>query len=160
MARTPITVEEARQLVLSSILPLGSERLEIGAALHRVLAEEVVATGDVPPFACSAMDGYAVKAGPVGQRLVVTGESRAGAPGTQPLRDGQAIRISTGAAIPGGADAVIRQEDIRDESGGVIETLAPTTLGENMRGPGEDVRAGAVVLRSGSVLGASELGAA
>ena len=159
MASAPITIEEARRSVLSHVHGLGSERIPIDAALGRVLAGAVTAGGDVPPFACSAMDGYAVKAGTSGRALRVVGEARAGSPTTRTLGDGEAIRISTGAAVPEGAEGVIRQEDARQLEGEIL-TDAPTRPGENIRAAGEDMRAGAVVLEAGTVLGAAELGAA
>ena len=66
--------------MLEHVEPLDHEQVEVGDALDRVLAEEVRAAGDVPPFPCSAMDGYAIKAGPAGRTLNVIGESRAGTP--------------------------------------------------------------------------------
>ena len=107
-----IAIDQALEYVLGQTRALPAETVEIDAALHRVLAADVRAVGDVPPFPCSAMDGYALLAGPSGRRLRVVGESRAGAPSGRALADGQAIRVSTGAAIPPGAEAVIPQEDV------------------------------------------------
>lgn len=104
------------------------------------------------------MDGYAVKSGPAGRALTVVGESRAGAPTDHHLDPGQAIRISTGAAVPGGAEAVIPQENVR-QNGSEIETLADVADGANIRGPGEDMRAGASIVPAGTWLGPAELGA-
>ena len=112
MPDTRITIAEARARVLAATFRLGEERVGIDEALDRVLARDVRAAGDVPPFPCSAMDGYAVKAGPAERTLTVVGESQAGAPSARRVGDGEAIRISTGAAIPDGAEAVIRQEDV------------------------------------------------
>src|ERR1700722_11693262 len=123
MSTTLITVTQARECVLRSISPLGAERVEIDDALGRVLASDVRATGDVPPFPCSAMDGYAVLAGPSGRELAVVGESRAGTPTLHPVSEGEAIRISTGAAVPAGATAVIPQENVT-RHGERIETTA------------------------------------
>src|ERR1700759_978228 len=104
-----ITVAQARALVLSAVTPLPPEDVPVEAGLDRVLDADVRGGGGVPPFACSAMDGYAIIAGPAGRRLTLVGESRAGTPTTAPVGDGQAIRISTGAAPPPGATAVIPQ---------------------------------------------------
>ena len=157
---TPLlTIAEARELVLGAVEPLGAETVEVGDAVDRVLAVDLEAAGDVPPFPCSAMDGYAVLPGPAERRLSVVGESRAGTPTLQPLGEGQAIRISTGAAIPAGATAVIPQENV-DAGEGEIVTRASVHEGDNVRDRGEDMRAGTGVLRSGSVLGPAELGAA
>jgi molybdopterin molybdotransferase len=159
MPRPLISIADARALVLEHVRPLGHERIDVADALDRVLAEDVSAIGDVPPFACSAMDGYAIGDGPADRTLTVVGESRAGAPGDRALRAGEAIRISTGAAVPAGATAVIRQEDVdRDER--TITTREPVAPGENVRHPGEDMRAGTRVLPSGTTLRAGELGAA
>jgi molybdopterin molybdotransferase len=154
-----IAVARARELVLEAVVPLEAETIGIADGRDRVLAEDLQAAGDVPPFPCSAMDGYAVLPGPAGRRLILAGESRAGTPSTDPLRDGQAFRISTGAAIPAGATAVIPQENVEAGEGEIV-TRAPVREGDNVRGRGEDMCAGATVLRAGTVLGAAELGAA
>jgi molybdopterin molybdotransferase len=159
MAGDLITVQEARDLVLARVERLSSETTPLEAALDRVLAEDVRAVSDVPPFACSAMDGYAVTAGESGRVLEVVGESRAGAPTDLRLENGQAIRISTGAAVPTGATAVIPQEDVSLENG-QVRLGVPIGKGENVRGPGEDMAAATLVLRAGARLGPIELGAA
>ncbi len=153
-----ISIARARQLILEQVRPLGLERIDVADALDRVLAEDVSAIGDVPPFACSAMDGYAIKEGAAGRTLTVVGESRAGAPGDRELEHGEAIRISTGAAVPAGATAVIRQEDV-DLGERTITTREPVAPGENVRRPGEDMGAGTKVLAAGASLRAGELGA-
>jgi molybdopterin molybdotransferase len=153
------TVDEARRTVLSAVRPLGSESVPIDHALGRVLAGDVTAAGDVPPFPNSAMDGFALLAGPAGRTLAVVDESRAGSPAQRGLGEGEAIRISTGAVVPAGADAVIRVEDTA-ESDGHVEVRADVAVGANLRQPGEDVRAGDRVLTAGTPLGAAELGVA
>ena len=92
--------------------------------------------------------------------MTVIGESRAGTPATGALTDGTAIRISTGAAIPDGATAVIPQENVEAGDDGTIRTDAAVTPGEHVRNAGEDMRSGATVLTTGTTLGAAELGAA
>ena len=156
-----ISIERARELVLAHTRPRGPQRVDVDDALDRVLAQDVQATGDVPPFACSAMDGFAIIDGPGGRTLRVAGESRAGTPSDRTLQDGEAIRISTGAAVPAGATAVIRQEDTDTNATGtevtVHERVEP---GQNIRHPGEDMRAGTQVLSAGTIMRAAELGAA
>jgi molybdopterin molybdotransferase len=159
MSTPLITIAEARDRVLRATQRLESESVAVEEALDRVLVEDVHAAGDVPPFPCSAMDGYAVRAGAAGRTLTVIGESRAGSPTATEAGDGQAIRISTGAAVPPGATAVIRQEDVT-VSDGQITTQADVAPGNNIRDAGEDMRAGTTVLGAGTPLGASELGAA
>jgi molybdopterin molybdotransferase len=154
-----LSIAEARRRVLDAITPLGTERVPVADALDRVLAQDVVATTDVPPFPSSAMDGYAVAAGPAARELRLAGESRAGAPAEARLEAGEAIRISTGAAIPGGATAVIRQEDTAERDGTVALSAAVET-GQNIRPAGEVLLAGSTVLGAGTRLGAAELGAA
>src|SRR5919198_5543639 len=107
-----LTIDEARARVLGAVTALDAEELPIAEALDRVLAEDVVAAHDVPGFANSAMDGFAVRSGPAGGTLRIVGESRAGAPATAAVGDGEAIRISTGAALPEGADAVLQIERV------------------------------------------------
>jgi molybdopterin molybdotransferase len=154
-----LTIAEAQHRVLSAATRLPLEEMEIEHALDRVLARDVLAAGPVPSFRSSAMDGYAVRAGASGRTLSVTGESRAGSPFSGGCQDGEAIRISTGAAVPSGADAVIRQEDVEPD-GALLRTRADVAPGTNIRATGEDMEAGTVVLPAGAVLRAGELGAA
>jgi molybdopterin molybdotransferase len=159
MAAELITVQQARARVLAAVRPLPLQSVDVSDALDRVLARDLRAAGDVPPFPCSGMDGFAVGAGPADRTLMVVGESRAGRPAERSLGDAEAIRISTGAAIPAGADAVIRQEDT-EADGGTIRTRAEVVPGENVRFAGEDLRAAETVLARGRRLGIAELGAA
>jgi molybdopterin molybdotransferase len=159
MSKSLITIEQARARVLSAVTPLGTESVEIGHALGRVLAKDLRAQGDVPPFPSSAMDGYAVMAGGGGRTLRIVGESRAGGPARCALGEGEAIRISTGGAVPVGATAVIPQEVV-SRDGEMIVTEAAIEANENLRQPGEDMRAGATILTAGTRLGAVEIGAA
>jgi molybdopterin molybdotransferase len=159
MSEQLLSVARAREIVLAQVAPLPTESLPVELALDRVLAADVIALGDVPPFACSAMDGFAIHAGPADRTLAVVGESRAGSPSDRTLSSGEAIRISTGAAVPGGADAVIRQEDV-DASQAEVRLHAATSPGQNVRPAGEDIRAGETVLRRGTALGVPELGVA
>jgi molybdopterin molybdotransferase len=165
VAQPLITIDDARERILAATELLVPERVEIDEALDRVLARDVHAAGNVPPFPCSAMDGYAVIAAAAGQILRVIGESRAGSPAGAHVRDGEAIRISTGAAVPAGATAVIRQEDVREHQGPAgqpdhITTLATVAPGENVRAAGEAMRTGTLILRRGVALGPGELAAA
>ena len=155
---TLIAIDEALRRVLEAVRPLAAEPVAIDAAVGRVTAQDVRAAGDVPPFPCSAMDGYAVLAGAAGRRLTVVSESRAGAPSQRRLADDEAIRVSTGAAIPAGATAVIRQEEVRSD-GDVIETETAAAEADHIRAAGEDMRAGTIVVAAGTTLGPIEVGA-
>ena len=136
--------------------PLGSEDVALDAAAGRVLAEEVASELEVPPFDSSAMDGYATAAGPAAE-LPVIGEARAGHPFERVVEPGVAVRISTGAPVPAGADAVVPVERTEQAGDGRVR-LPDSAPGENIRRAGEDVRAGEVVLRSGVTIGPAEVG--
>jgi molybdopterin molybdotransferase len=164
MAMKLIEVEEARRSVLERAASLASEQVALADALGRVLAEEVRSTAAVPPFDSSAMDGFALRHGDVRaadeQRPVtlrVVGESRAGHPALGILEGGEAIAISTGAAMPAGADAVVAVEQTRLHDGHV-EILAEAAVHANVRFAGEDIGAGVPALALGCTLGAAELG--
>jgi molybdopterin molybdotransferase len=159
-----ISIDEARSRVLDAVHPLEPEDVPLDAALGRVLAQAVTSAIPVPPFDSSAMDGYAVAAGPAAE-LEVVGESRAGHPAAVAVRGGTAVRISTGAAVPDGADAVVPVERTQpaepaDATHDGLVRVPAMAAGENVRYAGEDVRAGDVVLRAGTVLGPAELGVA
>lgn len=167
MPREPISVEEARARVLARAGALPAEAVALAgaegarAALGRVLAEDVSSSEDLPPFDSSAMDGYAVGAELAGE-LVVVGESRAGTPWGDRLDEGTAVAISTGAQIPPGALAVVPIERVEAADGagpgGATRIRVPRLEpGANIRRAGEDVRAGDVVLRAGTELGAAEV---
>src|SRR5436190_269877 len=135
-----LSIDEARALVLEAVRPLGDEELAVAGALDRVLAEDVAAAHDVPPFANSAMDGFAVRSSPdESRRLRIVGESRAGTPAAVPVGADEAIRISTGATLPAQADAVVPVERTH-ESGGEVVVDGVAAPGDNVRGAGEDLR--------------------
>ena len=154
-----LSIEDARAAVLAEASPLGAEDVPVAEAAGRVLAQDVSAAGDVPPFDNSAMDGFAVAAGPAGRRLQVTGESRAGAPATAPPADGEALRVSTGAVLPPGTEAIVPVEEVTEEDGHVV-LAADAVLARHVRRAGEDMRAGSTVLEAGTRLGAAEIGVA
>lgn len=154
-----LSIDEARAVVLGAVAPLADEEVALDRATQRVLAEDVVAAGDVPPFTNSAMDGFAVHPASAGTVLRVTGESRAGAPSPVALDVGEAIRIATGAMVPEGATSVVPMERV-EEGEGEMRLTSDVAQGANIRGPGEDVRAGQTVLHRGTRLGAAEVGVA
>ena len=154
-----LSIAEARAIVAAQVRPLGTQDVPVAGALGRVLAEDVVAAHDVPPFPNSAMDGYAVRSGPKDRTLTVVGDSRAGAPAQEEVTDATAIRISTGAMVPAGADAVL-QVELVSLDGDTVTLNDDVEPGRNLRAPGEDMRKDAVVLRKGTRLGGVELGVA
>ena len=159
-----IEIEEARRLVLERVTPLDAEKVALRDALGRVLAEDVESADAVPGFDNSAMDGYAVRAADTGGasadapvELRLADESRAGSPAVATLAEGEAIAISTGAAVPEGADSVVRVEDTASNDSRV-EIKVEVEAGRNVRRAGEDIEPGETVLRSGTPIGAAELG--
>jgi molybdopterin molybdotransferase len=151
-----IDIAAARAIVLDAVRPLAPERVALADALGRVLAEDVAAEEDMPPFDSSALDGYVV-GDTAGGDLPVVGESRAGAPAREALGPGQAMRISTGAAVPAGGVAVVGVERAQATDGRVV--VPPLSEGAAIRRAGEDVAAGQHVLSAGDDLGPAELGA-
>jgi molybdopterin molybdotransferase len=152
-----LTIDDALALVLAHARPLTSEAVAVSDAAGRVVAEPPLATVDLPPFDSSAMDGYAVRAGDTPGTLEVVGESAAGAPATRRLAAGEAIRVSTGAVVPDGADAVVPVERTSSGDGSVrVERVAP---GENVRPRGGDARSGDPVVVGGTVVGPVQIGA-
>jgi molybdopterin molybdotransferase len=156
-----IGIEEARRRVLAQVVALPGQAVPLDEALDRVLASDAAAPHDVPGFDNSAMDGFALRAQDTSAApvvLTVVGESRAGHPAGVEVGAGEAVRISTGAMLPAGADAVVRVEDTRRERDHEVEIEAAVSAGTDVRRSGEDVRAGAVVITRGTRLGPAELG--
>jgi molybdopterin molybdotransferase len=140
----------------------GSEWVPLLAADGRILAEDVIALVDLPPFDNSAVDGYAVRFDDLTDRsqMPVIGRLAAGAPATDPLPPGTARRIFTGAALPPGADTVFMQEDVRVDEQGCVHFPAGLRRGANTRPHGEDVARGACALPRGRRLRPQDLGLA
>jgi molybdopterin molybdotransferase len=150
--------EEARSIILDHVAPLGAERVALLDAVGRVLAEDLTSPSDLPAWDNSAMDGYAVRAADAaaGASLPLTAYVPAGAPGAAPLAPGSAAKILTGAPLPAGADTVVPFEQA-EEQGGTVRATGPVRAGANVRRRGEDLRAGELALRAGTVLGAAEV---
>jgi molybdopterin molybdotransferase len=130
-----ISIDEAQGRVLDAVRPLATEDVPLGEALGRVLAEDLESAIDVPPFDSSAMDGYAVVAGPAAE-LEVVDESRAGWPAKAAVEPGKAIRISTGGVLPDGATAVVpleRSEVLGREAGAAERSRAEAGAPERSR---------------------------
>ncbi|HET6506614.1 MAG TPA: gephyrin-like molybdotransferase Glp [Baekduia sp.] len=153
------SVDEARSALLAAVRPLAPVNLPVADVLGLVLAEEVTAAHDVPAFANSAMDGFATRGGRAGERLRVVGESRAGTPFDGTVEPGQAVRISTGAALPDGADGVLQLERVQDD-GDTVTLGDDVPAGRNVRAAGDDLKGGSRVLRAGTRVGPAELGVA
>lgn len=154
-----LSIEAARAEVASRCAPLATEPVSIEDAAGRVLAADLVAAADVPDFDNSAMDGFAVRSDASSGQLWIVDESRAGRPASRTLAAGEAIRISTGAAMPAGADAVAPVEQAQ-ESGDRVTLTTTVVPGQHVRRAGENLRAGSVVLSAGTILGAGALSVA
>ncbi|MDQ3980623.1 MAG: molybdopterin molybdotransferase MoeA, partial [Actinomycetota bacterium] len=155
-------VEEVRAAILATCAPLPAVEVPLSAAAGLVAAGSLPAPFDVPPFANTAMDGYAVRAADTANppaRLAVVGVLPAGGTPDTPVGTGQAVRIMTGAPIPPGADAVVMVERTQPLDGGasvLIEIEA--TPGMSIREAGSDVRAGTEVVPAGTPLSAGHIG--
>ncbi|HUW60100.1 MAG TPA: gephyrin-like molybdotransferase Glp [Candidatus Bathyarchaeia archaeon] len=146
-----ISFEEAYRIVMESARLLGSEHVSLPESLHRVLAEDVASDMDMPPFNKSAMDGYACRRHDLPRPLRVVEIIQAGYTPTQPIDAGCCAKIMTGAQVPEGADCVVMVEytEVLDD-GGVCFTGEDTAA--NICTRGEDIRAGDVVLRAGTLV--------
>src|SRR5882672_8143039 len=153
-----VTIAEALDAVIARTRPLDAEQVALGDAHGRVLARAAVSVVDLPPFASSAMDGYAVRAADTPGRLPVAASAAAGRPAGRPLAPGEAIAIATGAVVPAGADAVVPIEHVvlHDNS---VEIPSAVAREANVRPQGGDVRAGAEVVPAGVRLGPAHVGA-
>ncbi|GAC1465641.1 MAG: molybdopterin molybdotransferase MoeA [Chloroflexota bacterium] len=158
-----LPVEEARSQILARFQRLGAEAVGLDLALGRVLAEDVAAPMDVPPFANSSMDGFAVRSadtdiveGGRSQRLAIGAHIAAGSARTVSIDAGTCARIMTGAPVPAGADAVVPFEDVSEDDGGIV-LAAAVPVGSCIRPAGNDLRAGDRVLAAGTTLHAPQI---
>ncbi len=158
--RTGLDAREAQRIILEAVQTLPPEVCAAALARDRVLAEAVVSARRLPPWAVSAMDGYALHGCDLeasGSTLRVTQEVAAGAPPGAPLQPGETARIFTGAPVPPDAAAVVRQEDTERRDDGVVVTVG-VKAGENIRDAGEDIEVGDRALVEGTPLGPAALG--
>ncbi len=162
--RSDLEAGEALSIILERTPVLGAETVAVPSALSRVLAESVASSREIPPADNSAMDGYAVRLADVAgssasspRVLPIAFAVAAGGESTRPLLAGEVARILTGAPLPSGADAVVRQEDT-SRDGDRLEIRVTPAPGENIRRAGEDVRPGDLILASGRRIGPAEVG--
>ena len=142
-----LSVDEARGRMLAEIAALPSETVPLAQSIGRVLAQDVTAVRDQPPFAASAMDGWAVRAADTPGTLRIVGESAAGHGFAGLVAAGEAVRIFTGAALPDGCDAMVIQEDAQRD--GDTVTVPDVEAGHYIRPAGGDFKAGEALLRRG-----------
>jgi molybdopterin molybdotransferase len=152
-----VAVDEAIATVLAHASLLPTESVSLDDAVGRVLAEDVVASDDMPPFAAAAVDGYALVASDGTTPRRVATEIIAGVTDVQRVEPGMAVRIMTGAPLPPGADAVVMVEDVTERDGVMASATQPRS-GENIHRQGQDVQRGQTVLMAGATLGPAEIG--
>jgi molybdopterin molybdotransferase len=154
-----LPLEQAQERVLAAAGALPAEGVPIASAAGRVAADDVRARVDLPPFASSAMDGFAVRSADLPATLEIAGESAAGSPYEGRLEPGTTVAISTGAVVPDGSDAVVPIEIVvqRDNK---VEFLQAAEPGANVRPPGSDGVAGDVVVPKGVWLTPARVAAA
>ncbi len=159
-----ISVEDAKRIVLEQAVPLGIEQVKLSASVGRVLAQDLIAQTDLPPFDNSAMDGYALwstdtehatKDHPVQLRLV--GEVAAGQALERAVSRGEAVKMMTGAPLPPGANSVVMLEEARLREG-MVEIFNPILPGRHVRKAGEDIKTGEMALKAGTQVGLTHLG--
>ncbi len=150
-----ISVADAQALIESGTSPLAAEMVSLAHAHSRVLREAVAADGDLPPFDRSAMDGYAIRSDDDAKEFEIIGEIRAGESTAFQLRPGQAIRIFTGARLPGPGLKVVMQENVQAEGKRILITKRDPA--SYVRKRGEDARAGEILVQPGRVLDATAL---
>jgi molybdopterin molybdotransferase len=155
---------EALREVVARAKPLAAESISLADALGRTLARDVLAREPVPPFSKATMDGYAVRAadtcaagGAGAVELEVIEDLPAGRVCRRDIGPGRAVRIMTGAPLPGGADAVVMVENT-EKAGGRVRILRPVGQGDNIGEAGEDVQKGDLVLEKGDLVGPAEVG--
>ena len=162
-----IPLDEAKALVADAVRPIErTEHVALESANGRVLAEDIVAAADVPPFARAAMDGYAVRAGDTAgatrehpRALTRIATLFTGQVTERVIGAGECIEIATGAPLPPGADAVVIVEETDGEASGSVRVFSPVSPGQNIGRQGADIRQGDRVLTEGTLLTPSRVGA-
>ncbi len=152
-----IPISAAIEIVKVQTRTLPVEQTDLALARGRILAEDIVADTDLPPFDRAQMDGYAVRASDVANvpaRLRIVGESAAGAGWHQEMKAGQAVRIMTGAPVPKGADAV-QQVELTRENDSEVEILERVELGRSIVRQASEIKHGETVLRAGEEINAA-----
>jgi molybdopterin molybdotransferase len=153
-----LSIVDAWDRIFERVERLPAETVPLEAAAGRVLVEPALAAVDLPPFASSAMDGFAVRAADLPGTLPVVSRVAAGRPADEPLAAGTAAGIATGGAVPEGADAVVPIE-LAEERDGKVELRELARAGAHIRPRGGDVREGETVVDAGARLGPTHIGA-
>lgn len=152
-----IPVEEAQRIVLANVQPLDCVRVKLHEAQGLVLAEDVIAQDNMPPFPSAGVDGFAIRVedGPTNRKYL--GEQMAGSVTGLRVEPGTAVRITTGAPVPPGANAIVMVEVAEEKNGEVVLYQVPKE-GDGIRPVGQDIHGGEIVLRQGTFIGPAEIG--
>ena len=156
-----LNVKEAQHAILESVAILGVEAVRLECSLGRVMAEDIRANRDLPPYDVSAMDGFAVRSTDIENApaiLEIIEDIKAGDIPVKTVQLGQCARIMTGAPVPAGADVVIRVEDTQEQSGNRVQILKAARSGNDIRPQGENMHEGEVVLAAGTEITPSVIG--
>jgi molybdopterin molybdotransferase len=154
-----LPVDEALARILAKVKIMSVESLPLADCMDRILAADVKASRDQPPFLSSAMDGYAIRFVDQNKSLKLVGVAAAGHAFNGIVKSGQAVRILTGAPLPKGADTIVIQENTRI-TGHVLHALETTPVGKNIRAKGLDFKSGDVLLPAGTKINARDIGLA
>ncbi len=152
-----ISVDDALRIVLDNARPLAPRTVDLDEANGLVLAEDALASDNMPPFPAAAVDGFAIRVADGQKERRFLGEQMAGTVSGLTVEPGTAVRITTGAPVPQGADAIVMVEVAEERDGRVVLYQVPGA-GDGIRPIGQDIRAGEVVLRAGTLLGPAEIG--
>jgi len=152
-----IEFDKAYSLIQSFANPIAKEHVGLNASLGRVLAENVLADMDMPPFNRSAMDGYACRKSDIDHQLKIIEEIPAGKKPGKRIREGTCAKIMTGAEIPEGAECVVKVEDTKLISADMVEIFSNGSL-SNIRFVGEDLKKGEVLIQQGKLLNKQHIG--
>ena len=159
MSRYYVSYHEALRLIENETFLLDAQEVEVKDCLFRVLREDLVAFWDNPQAEVSAMDGYALKWSSLkeGKEIEVVGEVAAGELPTKPVKEGEAVKIFTGALLPEGADTVVPVEIVQVDKG-FLKVKGEVKKGANVRPKGEDYKKGEVILERGTFISPAEMG--
>ncbi|HTK37894.1 MAG TPA: gephyrin-like molybdotransferase Glp [Pyrinomonadaceae bacterium] len=149
-----ITISEALNIINRETRPLPAEAVDIGKSVGRVLAEDIVADMDMPPFDRAQMDGYAVRASDIENApvsLKIVGESAAGRGWHNEMKTGEAVRIMTGAPVPAGADAVQKVE-LTSEDNGTVKIEKSVSVGQSIVARGDEIGKGETIFSAGTII--------
>ncbi len=153
-----ISVEKAKSFITDNCIPLASSIVPLDKSMGLILAKDIYAPNNIPAFAQSGMDGYAIAYASMGKQMAIAGEQAAGANLLAEVSVGTAVRIFTGAVVPKGADTVVMQEKVKVVDGFLQIEDSNLKQGDNVRSPGTEIAKGALALSTGTRLTPAAIG--